>query len=146
MRKRKKAPGLTPPEVERLALLSEELGEAQQAVGKILRHGYTNRHPESYVPNRETLVLELGDVLAAMRIMDENGDVVFRKIQELSDEKIARVGEYLHHKHKYPPLYDRRCGHSAQSWTMVGARRAHCDDCESDIVRLDDGYWYTVVK
>lgn len=28
---------------ERLALLLEELGEAQQAIGKILRHGYQSR-------------------------------------------------------------------------------------------------------
>jgi hypothetical protein len=31
---------LTPAELERLSLLLEELGEAQQAIGKILRHGY----------------------------------------------------------------------------------------------------------
>ena len=36
---------LTPAEAERLALLLEELGEAQQAIGKILRHGYASTHP-----------------------------------------------------------------------------------------------------
>ena len=34
---------LSAAEAERLALLLEELGEAQQAIGKILRHGYENR-------------------------------------------------------------------------------------------------------
>lgn len=32
--------GLSPAEVERLALLAEECGEVIQTVGKILRHGY----------------------------------------------------------------------------------------------------------
>jgi hypothetical protein len=35
--------GLAPAETERLALLLEELGEAQQAIGKILRHGYESQ-------------------------------------------------------------------------------------------------------
>lgn len=34
--------GLTPAEAERLALLLEELGEAQQAIGKILRQCSTS--------------------------------------------------------------------------------------------------------
>ena len=40
--------GLNDAEAERLAILLEEFGEAQQAVGKILRHGY-----ESYDPSRD---------------------------------------------------------------------------------------------
>lgn len=38
--------GLSPAETERLALLSEEMGEVQQAIGKILRHGYESIHPD----------------------------------------------------------------------------------------------------
>ena len=30
---------LSPAEYERLAILAEEMGEAQQALGKIMRHG-----------------------------------------------------------------------------------------------------------
>ena len=37
---------LTLSRLERLALLLEELGEAQQVIGKILRHGYDSRHPD----------------------------------------------------------------------------------------------------
>ena len=31
---------LSPAEVERLAILAEEMGEAIQVIGKVLRHGY----------------------------------------------------------------------------------------------------------
>lgn len=50
--------GLTPAEAERLALLSEELGEAQQAIGKILRHGYDSSNPVD--PGRFKYFEELG--------------------------------------------------------------------------------------
>ena len=36
---------LTAAQTERLAILSEELGEAQQAIGKIMRHGYDSCNP-----------------------------------------------------------------------------------------------------
>ncbi len=46
--------GLTDAQAERLALLLEELGEAQQAIGKILRHGYESMSPfdETKTTNR----------------------------------------------------------------------------------------------
>lgn len=46
---------LTPAEAERLALLAEECGEAIQAIGKILRHGYESNHPEFTETNRTQL-------------------------------------------------------------------------------------------
>ena len=52
---------LTPAESERLALLSEEMGEAIQAIGKILRHGYESTGPKTIVRNRTSLEKELGD-------------------------------------------------------------------------------------
>jgi hypothetical protein len=59
--------GLSPAEAERLALLLEELGEAQQVIGKILRHGYESHHPENPDDsNRALLEGELGDVMAAI--------------------------------------------------------------------------------
>jgi len=52
---------LSAAQVERLALLVEELGEASQAAGKILRHGF--RQPGLPYDNARDLSLELGDVL-----------------------------------------------------------------------------------
>jgi hypothetical protein len=60
---------LTAAEAERLALLLEELGEAQQAIGKILRHGYESHNPLSATvspSNRETLETEVGHVQHAI--------------------------------------------------------------------------------
>jgi NTP pyrophosphatase (non-canonical NTP hydrolase) len=146
MRKRKSAPGLSKSELERLAVLAEECAEVIQVVGKIQRHGYDSVHPNGGADNRQLLVKELGDVHAIVRIMDRNGDIDRLKIESASDYKIEHVGEYLHHKHLFPVLYTDRCGHSAQSWSVKGHDRMYCDDCESDIVRHEDGYWYKVKK
>lgn len=55
---------LDPAEAERLAILSEEMGEALQIVGKILRHGYHSYNPlkPTRTTNRELLVQELSHV------------------------------------------------------------------------------------
>lgn len=89
---------LTPAEAERLALLSEEMGEAIQAIGKILRHGYESKHPEGGPTNRETLEQELGDVRHCMIRLCESGDLSKAAIHEAADRKAERVGVYLHHQ------------------------------------------------
>jgi|SRR5579863_7438956 len=76
--------GLSDAELERLALLSEELGEAQQAIGKIIRHGYTSFNP--LVPeglnNRGNLEREIGDICAALTLLWQADDI--------DDERISR--------------------------------------------------------
>jgi len=67
--------GLNNAESERIALLLEEFGEVQQAIGKILRHGFENRHPSSTETNREELEREIGDVFCAVSMMAKKGDV-----------------------------------------------------------------------
>jgi NTP pyrophosphatase (non-canonical NTP hydrolase) len=92
-------PGLTPAELERLALLSEELGEAQQAIGKILRHGYDSCHPERpRSDNRTELQEELGHVSAAIHLLCESGDVDRDSIAYEEQSKLGRVHRYLHHQ------------------------------------------------
>ncbi len=93
-----KFPFLSSAHLERLALLSEELGEAQQTVGKILRHGYASRHPNGGPDNRENLETELGHVLFAVSLMNMNGDVSIEAIQSSSTRKEATVQQYLHHQ------------------------------------------------
>ena len=94
-------PNLTPAELERLALLSEELGEAQQAIGKILRHGYDECHPERRGScNRHELEKELGDVRAAIVLMLAAGDIHDGSMEQYAKEKAARVGRYMHHQEK----------------------------------------------
>ena len=96
---------LTPAEFERLAILGEELGEAQQVIGKILRHGYESYNPTIPVPedkrpiiNRWLLEKELGDVLWAMRAMYAAHDISGEYIEKASIEKGPRAAKYLHHQ------------------------------------------------
>lgn len=89
---------LTPAEDERLALLLEEMGEAQQAIGKIMRHGYESRHPAGIRTNREMLERELGDVIAAIRMMQEACDISSGRIEAHALNKRESVRDYLHHQ------------------------------------------------
>lgn len=90
---------LSPAEAERLALLLEELGEAQQAIGKILRHGYPSTSPfdATQTSNRDNLEKELGDVMAAVSIMTTAGDLTMENIETCAERKINKVGQWLHH-------------------------------------------------
>lgn len=91
---------LSPAEVERLALLSEEMGEAQQAICKILRHGYGsyNPHDISKGDNRAMLELELGHVRHAMILLCSSGDVSKDNIHYCARERAETVKRYLHHQ------------------------------------------------
>lgn len=94
---------LSPAELERLALLSEELGEAQQAIGKILRHGYKSVHPYGGLNNRENLEIELGDVQAAIGMMTGARDLRADQIADWAECKRERVQQYLHHQSRAKP-------------------------------------------
>ena len=59
---------VTPAQLERLAILMEECGEIQQAIGKVLRHGWEGRY-DNGVTNREQLEIEIGDVRVAIRML-----------------------------------------------------------------------------
>ena len=89
-------PGLLPGQIERLALVAEECGEVLQVIGKVLRHGHESSHPNGGPTNRELLETELGDLEASIDILvdqDLNGKHVRRAMQD----KLNRVGRYLHH-------------------------------------------------
>lgn len=92
--------GLSLATCERLYLLLEELGEAQQAIGKILRHGYESSSPfdPNGATNRVLLEQELGDVLHAIDRMDFAGDIRFGHVTEYADRKARLVEKYLHYQ------------------------------------------------
>lgn len=89
---------LSDAEAERLALLAEELGEAVQAIGKVLRHGYDSYHPDfpQGDNNRERLEKELGDVQAAITLMVIAGDLKSSRMESAISSKLDRVHQYLH--------------------------------------------------
>ncbi len=91
---------LNPSEAERLALLAEEMGEAQQAIGKILRHGYESVNPdnEGGPTNRGALTREVGDVLLAISLLTEAKDLRIEDVNARADHKRQTVKRYLHHQ------------------------------------------------
>jgi hypothetical protein len=93
--------GLTAAEGERLALLLEELGEAQQAIGKILRHGYESHNPliTSVSPsNRESLETELGHVQHAIDRLTLAQDIRVIAVNGAKKAKAETVRRWLHHQ------------------------------------------------
>ncbi|MCL1962259.1 MAG: hypothetical protein FWG56_10945 [Desulfovibrionaceae bacterium] len=89
---------LTPAEAERLALLAEECGEAVQAIGKVLRHGYESRHPSGGPTNREALARECGDVCDSIRRLIGAGDLNGNAVTQAADNKARNAARYLHHQ------------------------------------------------
>lgn len=90
---------LTPAEDERLALLAEECAEVVKAVTKIQRHGYESHNPHDLAAgsNRAQLENEIGNVIAAVRLLTTAGDVRATNIAESTADKLATVRQYLHH-------------------------------------------------
>jgi hypothetical protein len=91
---------LSPAEAERLAILAEEMGEAIQVIGKILRHGYDscNPHRMGEPRNRHLLEIELGDVMYAIDAMDKAKDITLRLLLKRVNEKEVKIQPYLHHQ------------------------------------------------
>ena len=93
---------LTPAQLERLALLLEEMGEAQQIIGKILRHGYWSYSPkdEDETPNQRLLEKELGDVLSALDRMAvaKDIDIDTIRVDHHRAAKHEKVRRYLHYQ------------------------------------------------
>ena len=101
--------GLTAAEAERLAILAEECAEVIQAVGKILRHGYQSFNPDlltqemeddGEIPpnNKANLEKELGDVVLAIDMLKDAGDVSRYEIETRVGVKAEKIQEYLHHQ------------------------------------------------
>jgi len=93
-------PDLTSAELERLAILSEELGEVQQIIGKILRHGYDSYNPydKTKQTNRDKLEIEIGDVLCILDVMwDDNSDIDILNIKDQSIKKRVKLNKWMHY-------------------------------------------------
>lgn len=96
------AHGLSPAQLERLAMLAEEAGEIVQAVMKIMRHGYDQHHPDRpAADNRAELVRELGDLRTVRRMMIRAGDISGPAIDLSAEQKKARLMKYTHHQQGY---------------------------------------------
>jgi len=90
---------LTPAELEVIAVLSEECAEVQQEIGKILRHGLDSKNPfdPKSVTNLEKLRIELGDILAALELLERVGLVSRSELETLKERKLKKLPRFLHH-------------------------------------------------
>ena len=91
---------LTPAEAERLALLAEEAAEVIQVIGKVLRHGYRSVHPNGGPHNRDLLADEIGDLMAALEMMQDARDLSVQRIAFARLDKLERCAQYMHHQPK----------------------------------------------
>jgi NTP pyrophosphatase (non-canonical NTP hydrolase) len=90
---------LTDVQLERLAILSEELGEAQQIIGKVIRHGYESGDPtKPYTSNRLLLEKELGHVFMALAMLTESNDLSYQEVVRHQNEKRGSIKRWLHHQ------------------------------------------------
>ena len=89
-----------------MAILAEEMGEAQQIIGKILRHGYESYNPvvDTGLTNRRMLEKELGHVQHAIERMSEARDVNDSGILDYSGAKRQSIEKWLHHQLSAAPL------------------------------------------
>jgi hypothetical protein len=91
---------LTSAEVERLAILAEELGEAQHCIGKVLRHGYESYNPiiDTRMTNRRELERECGDIFEAILMLCRARDLNEAAINARQEEKRKSIKRWLHHQ------------------------------------------------
>ena len=85
-------------QAERLDLLTEEMGEALQIIGKIKRHGLRSRHPNGGPTNKQLLERELGDVLVAINLLTGAKDVSQPALTARVTVKTETVKKYLHYQ------------------------------------------------
>jgi hypothetical protein len=85
------------PEQERLGLFTEEMGEAQLEIGKILRHGLDSFHPdEPGLSNAQRLELETGHVLAAIDLLVACGTLNLEGLEQARRAKLRKLLSGLH--------------------------------------------------
>lgn len=84
-------------EQERVGLFSEEMGEAQVEIGKILRHGIDSCHPdEPGLSNAQRLELEAGHVLAAIDLLVVSGTLNLGALAQHRRQKLEKLKSWLH--------------------------------------------------
>lgn len=83
-------------ELERLAILAEEMAESSKIINKIIRFGYENYNPYDAlkITNRELLAIELGHVEAMINLLIDNNDIDKETIEKSIDNKIIKVKEW----------------------------------------------------
>lgn len=74
--------------------LVEELAEAQQAAAKLMRFGLGSTNPETGVPNRHKLAMEVGNVMACSRRLHQLLLLDKKMTKHGMDDKLMKVEEF----------------------------------------------------
>jgi NTP pyrophosphatase (non-canonical NTP hydrolase) len=117
-------------QTERLAVLIEEMGEASHVACKALRHGFRAYHPDLLMNNRRFLAEEIGDVLAAIAIMVNAGDLNLKDIEVARARKMERIQEFMHHQ-QARVFTLCSCSVRRQRWPKKGPVPIHESKCIS---------------
>lgn len=90
---------LTPGQIERLVILSEECAEVIQVASKVLRFGLHDHHPDRPTgSNQLDLEIEIGDLLAAVDMLIAAGDLRSKLISMQRAHKPSKLRQYLFHQ------------------------------------------------
>jgi NTP pyrophosphatase (non-canonical NTP hydrolase) len=82
---------------ECLNILQEECAEVIQAASKIKRFGVVGKPLNTTLTNRESLEMELGDVLALVDLLKGSGlGVTAEGIEAARQNKMQRLAKYMH--------------------------------------------------
>ena len=81
-------------EREILLIAQEECAEVIQAISKCFRFGLDNVKPGKPKTNREHLEEELGDLIAMLNIMCENGMVNYDAVEEAAKQKVQKLKQW----------------------------------------------------
>ena len=84
--------------IERMGLLIQAMGKANQAVCKALLHGYNATFEDITYDNRDDIMRELGDVEAILELMIKRGDLNRETIANYRDDKSSKLSRYLKHQ------------------------------------------------
>jgi NTP pyrophosphatase (non-canonical NTP hydrolase) len=99
---------LSDAQVERLAILMEEMGEATQAAAKVLRHGYFSYNPtvpiSKRIDNRYHLAVEIGHVYVAVDMLLNTLDISEQVVEDSMRAKKTSIKKYLHHQRWWSPF------------------------------------------
>ena len=81
-------------EHEIMAITQEECAECIQVISKINRFGFTSKHPEKLITNREHLEEEVGDLLAMIDLMLENNIVAWANVNKARRKKFEKLQKW----------------------------------------------------
>jgi len=81
---------------EVLLIMQEECAEVTQAISKVFRFGINSYHPSTGLSNRESLVNELGDLLAMVDLIleDTTLNVTREELENAKQSKFQKLTKW----------------------------------------------------